>query len=311
MKLIILTGSLGSGKTTLLNNLITTLPKIKTSIIINEFAVIGVDKQSISEKVIEINAGCICCSKGEELIDSINKLQDTDLVLLETTGLASLNNLLEVLNKTKAKITNIILVIDAYEYSKTRNISKLTKEQIKNATTIIISKTDLVTRPIIEELKKQITGKQIIQTKNGKLAYNQIKKEYDIKINLKKTSLLQKLIPELKLDKESKHIQKAGIKSISFETTKKINKNKLENFIYTLPKQINRAKGLILDDKVYNFNYASGLFYIEPTKKQITKSSIVLIGKMNRFQKIKYISMLDNLTKEKTPLIDKIKSFLE
>jgi G3E family GTPase len=311
MKLIILTGSLGSGKTTLLNNLITTLPEIRTSIIINEFAVIGVDKESVNEKVIEVNAGCVCCSKGEELIDSINKLQNTDLVLLETTGLASLNNLLEVLNKTKAKITNIVLVIDAYAYTQTKGLSKLTKEQIKNATTIIISKTDLVTKSTITEITKEIEGKEIILTKNGKITYDQLKKEHKIKINPKKISLIEKLIPELKIDKESKHIQKAGIKSISYETTKKINKNELENFIYSLPKQITRAKGLILDDNIYNFNYASGLFYIEPTKKQIQKSSIVLIGKMSRLQKIKYISMLDNLTQDKTPLMDKIKSFLE
>lgn len=311
MKLIILTGQLGSGKTTILNNVVNSLPKIKTSIIINEFAVIGVDKESIQQKVVEVNAGCVCCSKGEELKEKVESLSKTsDLVLLETTGLASVNQLLEVLSQTSAKITNVILVIDAYSYKNSKGLSEITKQQIKNATTIIINKTDLVTNKTIQELKKELKGKDVIISKNGKINYAQIKKEYEINIEIK-TSFLKKLIPELKLDKESRHIQKAGVKSISYKTTNSIKKTALEHFIHELPSTITRAKGMIKDDKVYKFNYASGLFYIEAVKKNIEESSIVLIGKMSRTQKLSYIAKLDKLTGEKTPISDKIKSFFE
>lgn len=314
MKLIILTGQLGSGKTTLLNNIVNTLPKnTKTSIIINEFAVLGVDKESISKKVIEVNAGCVCCSKGEELQESVNKLsKESDLTILETTGLASLNGLLEVLSQTNAKITNIILVIDAYAYKQTKGLSDLSKQQIQKATTIIINKADLVDTKTLQELKKNIQNQNTIITKKGQITYKQIQKEHQINYTPKK-SILKKIIPELKLDKESKHIQKSGIKSISFETNNEIPKTKLENFIHELPNQINRAKGLFKENnKIYKFNYASGLFYVEQTnKKELQKSYIVLIGKMSRLQKIKYIQKLDQLTGEKTNLTDKIKSFIE
>ena len=311
MKLIILTGQLGAGKTTILNNVVNTLPKIKTSIIINEFAVIGVDKESISQKVEEVNAGCVCCSKGDELKDKINQLSTTsDLILLETTGLASLNQLMQVVSTTKAKIVNVILVIDAYAYKHSKGLSEITKKQVESATTIIINKADLVEKNIIEEIKSKIRDKDVIIAKKGKINYKQISKEHDVQVK-QEQRFIEKLIPELKLDKESKHIQKAQIKSISYTTKKKISKFELENFMYGLPKEINRAKGIIIDDKTYKFNYSAGLFYMEENLKPKDESVIVLIGKMTRYQKLKLISRLDKLTGEKTKVIDKLKSWFE
>ena len=311
MNLVIITGQLGAGKTTILNNIVNTLPNIKTSIIINEFAVIGVDKESISQKVEEVNAGCVCCSKGEELIDKINELSSkSKLILLETTGLASLGQLMKVVSTTKAKIVNVILVVDAYSYKHSKGFSQITKQQITSATTIIINKTDLVEKKVVDEIKKKLEGKEVIIARKGKVNYKQISKKHDVKVK-NETSFMEKLIPELKLDKESKHIQKAQIKSISYTTKNKISKFKLENFMYRLPKEINRAKGIIIDDKTYKFNYSSGLFFIEENLKPRKEGLIILIGKMSRFQKLKLIAKLDELTGEKTTVLDKIKSFFE
>ena len=314
MKLIILTGQLGSGKTTILNNVVNTLPKIKTSIIINEFAVIGVDKESFSKKKVhEVNAGCVCCSKGDELVNTINKLKETsDLCLLETTGLASLSQLLKVVARAKVKISNVALVIDAYAFSKSKGLSQITKKQIENANTIIINKADIVSQSIINELKKIIGSKKdIIIGKKGKITYDQLKKEYEININTKK-SFIKKIFPEYAEDAESRHIQKSGIKSISYKTNKSVSKIELENFISSLPKTITRAKGMINDDRdTFKFQYASGLFYIEKSSKPIKESSVVLIGKMNRFEKLNYIGLLDGLFNDKTKISDKLKSFLE
>ena len=61
----VITGFLGSGKTTLLNALLSHDGMAKTAVLINEFGEIGLDHllvREVSEDVVLLNSGCICCS---------------------------------------------------------------------------------------------------------------------------------------------------------------------------------------------------------------------------------------------------------
>ena len=96
----IITGFLGSGKTTLLNGLLSHPDIGETAVLINEFGDIGVDHllvRAVSEGVVLLGSGCICCTVQGELVTTLRDLfikrarqdiPDFRRVLIETTGLA-------------------------------------------------------------------------------------------------------------------------------------------------------------------------------------------------------------------------------
>lgn len=100
----VLTGFLGSGKTTLLNHILTATHGKKIAIIENEFGEIAIDdallkantKTQISEEIIEVMNGCICCTVRQDLVVVLKKLAarvkrgtlKLDAIVIETTGLA-------------------------------------------------------------------------------------------------------------------------------------------------------------------------------------------------------------------------------
>ena len=96
----VLTGFLGSGKTTLLNGLLAHPDMDETAVLINEFGEIGLDHllvREISESIIQLNSGCLCCTVRGDLSDSLRELYVMRSrgevprfrrTIVETTGLA-------------------------------------------------------------------------------------------------------------------------------------------------------------------------------------------------------------------------------
>ncbi|KZP01345.1 cobW-domain-containing protein [Calocera viscosa TUFC12733] len=99
--LTILTGYLGAGKTTLLNYILTENHGRRIAVIMNEFAdtadiesrTINVSSDTgLTEEVLELANGCLCCSVKDSGAAAIEKLMQKkgkfDYILLETTGVA-------------------------------------------------------------------------------------------------------------------------------------------------------------------------------------------------------------------------------
>ena len=94
----VLTGFLGAGKTTLLNYILTAKHGKKFGVIENEFGEINIDEKLVSanmaskEDLIQMDNGCACCSIRGDLVRTlgglVEKRQQFDAVMLETTGLA-------------------------------------------------------------------------------------------------------------------------------------------------------------------------------------------------------------------------------
>ena len=319
MKLIILTGKLGTGKTTLMNNLIKTIPKNTTySVIINEFAQYSVDSKSIKGDTTQINNGCVCCTKGDDLVKAIKKNKDKDYVLVETTGVTSLENLATTLKENRIKVDHIALLLDAKLYEQSKGFSASTQEQIKIASAIIINKQDLVQKSTLEIMKNQILqidpDKDVQITQFSNVELNQIKNKKVKERALKKT-LYQKsieyLFPEYKFGLESRHIQKQNIKSISYNTNKPVSLDVIEDYFKALPKKIVRAKGTLTDGKKsYIFNYAYGLFYFEESRAKIADLNVSIIGPMGITDKYNCLVKLDKLLKIKTTSSRKVKHLI-
>ena len=90
----ILGGYLGTGKTTLINNILRTSKK-NIAVLVNDFGEINIDESLIDwqkENILSIAGGCICCSYGNELIETLEKMQTIDPIpnhiVLEASGVA-------------------------------------------------------------------------------------------------------------------------------------------------------------------------------------------------------------------------------
>jgi G3E family GTPase len=97
----VLAGFLGSGKTTLLKNLLENSEGLKIAVVVNDVASVNIDSKLVSSMdlaagMVELQSGCVCCSKSEELLASVAELviisdmreQGFDHIVVEMSGVA-------------------------------------------------------------------------------------------------------------------------------------------------------------------------------------------------------------------------------
>jgi G3E family GTPase len=159
--LSVLTGFLGAGKTTLLNKLLHDPALAGTAVIINEFGEVGLDHllvEYISDNMVLLQAGCLCCTMRGDLVDALEKLlRDLDngrvtfkRVLLETTGLADPAPVLHTMMThpyliMRYRLDGIITVVDAVNGNATLDAHPEALKQAAVADRIVLTKTDLAT----------------------------------------------------------------------------------------------------------------------------------------------------------------------
>lgn len=103
MKVFVLWGFLGSGKTTLINHLLHTYLKDKDVVIIEnesgQESIDGIELRNQHYSVVELKSGCICCTLRLKLAETVKEIEQSlhpDWVLIEPSGLASLEDLLQI-----------------------------------------------------------------------------------------------------------------------------------------------------------------------------------------------------------------------
>ncbi|MHC8493250.1 CobW family GTP-binding protein [Thalassospira sp. SM2505] len=156
----VITGFLGSGKTTLLNGLLTQDGMESTAVLINEFGEIGLDHllvREVSEDVVLLNSGCICCSVRGDLISGLRDLfvkrtrgeiPAFDRVIIETTGLADPAPILHTLMTdplltTKFRLDSVVTTVDAIHGSGQLDQHPESVKQAAVADRILMTKSDL------------------------------------------------------------------------------------------------------------------------------------------------------------------------
>ena len=162
-KINVISGFLGAGKTTLIKKLIAeSFQGEKVVLIENEFGEIGIDGGFLKDSGIEItemNSGCICCSLvgdfGTALADVIAKFTP-DRIIIEPSGVGKLSDVMKaVINVAKTQpveLDSSITVADANKCKMyMKNFGEFFNNQIENADTIVLSRTQSVSDKKLEE----------------------------------------------------------------------------------------------------------------------------------------------------------------
>ena len=199
-KVDIFSGFLGAGKTTLIKKLIAEAYDEKDIVLIeNEFGEIGVDTGFLRETGIQINemtAGCICCTLvgdfGKALNEVIEKYNPSR-ILIEPSGVGKLSDVIiavQDLHNDKIELGGFTTVVDAKRYKQyLRNFGEFYKNQVENASSIILSHQSALTEEQLEECRKtleemnptanivttdwdQISGKKILEIMESEKTLN-------------------------------------------------------------------------------------------------------------------------------------------
>ncbi len=164
VKINVISGFLGAGKTTLIKKLLTgSLRNEKVVLLENEYGEIGIDggfMKDVGITVTELNAGCICCTLAGDFQAAVDQLIDTyhpDRILVEPTGVGKLSEILSAVEKAKERHPDIEVggsatVVDAGKcriYMK--NFGEFFMDQVKSASTVIFSRTQLLSADRVEK----------------------------------------------------------------------------------------------------------------------------------------------------------------
>jgi G3E family GTPase len=119
MKTLVIYGFLGCGKTTLINYLLSNIFKGKHCVVLeNESGTESIDGEFLRDggcRVVDMRAGCICCSLRTELPLTVEKIKKNapDILLIEPSGIAALEDILSI---TNLQIDGIITLIDVQRF---------------------------------------------------------------------------------------------------------------------------------------------------------------------------------------------------
>ncbi len=271
-EIIIITGFLGSGKTELLKNLLDQNKK-SIGVIENEVADFGVDSRiSFGENVTvyEIIDGSVSGVNLENLVRVVKKLEHKDLIIIETSGAASLEPIISRLGELR-----VICVIDAERFSKADKLSSHTLQHVEHASLVLLNKCDLIS----ENQKKK-------QLKNLRYLNENVVPSVKCKLNID-IKRLRKIKP---LEKEKKNIPyilwkiknnlgitnreiHKNINAITFRSHGRVDTKRLEAICR---KYSVRAKGFINSDKYFNF--VGNRFIVEKAPREFSINTIVIIG---------------------------------
>ena len=177
-KIDIISGFLGAGKTTLIKKLIEECFRGQKIVLVeNEFGEIGVDGGFLKDagiEISEINSGCICCSLVGDFKKALRQVAETyhpDRIVIEPSGVGKLSDVIRAVEGVELEdvaLNSFTAVVDGTKCKMyMKNFGEFFNDQIENAHTIIISRTQKMTDAKLAEaveLLKQHNPKAVLIT---------------------------------------------------------------------------------------------------------------------------------------------------
>ena len=212
-KIDIISGFLGAGKTTFIKKLLQEAISGEQVVLIeNEFGEIGIDGGFLKDSGIEIremNSGCICCSLvgdfGKSLSEVLTKYKP-DRIIIEPLGVGKLSDVMKAVIDVSADmdvaLNSAVTIVDAAKCKMyMKNFGEFFNNQIENAGTVVLSRTDITDTAKIQKDVEMIREKNpkaaIVTTPLAELGGSQL-----LEIIEKRDTMLDDLLEEVR---ESHH----------------------------------------------------------------------------------------------------------
>ena len=294
MKILLVSGFLGAGKTTFIKELAKNI-NLEFVVLENEYADIGVDKDFLDEKnlnVWEMSEGCICCSMKGDFKSSIKRIYseiNPEYLVVEPTGVGMLSSIIEnirEINNNDIEILSPITLIDITSFSEyLETFNSFFTDNLKNTEKVILTKLENSNYFEIENIKNEIlkinNNLEIITDD-----YRNFQKEWFGEI-------LNKSIDNKIIDKNFSLKTHINLRTFSKEN---VNLKTMDELGLLLNRLVNgdfgkiyRAKGIVKIDGYWGkFNLVYKNFEMEPiTDAKGTK--IVIIGNNLDIENLKNI----------------------
>ncbi|MFF9070033.1 CobW family GTP-binding protein [Streptomyces sp. NPDC014891] len=166
---VVLAGFLGAGKTTLLNHLLRSSRGTRIGVMVNDFGDIGIDAMRIAGQVgstVSLGNGCLCCavdaSELDEYLEVLTRPESRlDVIVIEASGLAEPQELVRmVLASENERIVygGLVQVVDAAEFSATRERHPETDRHLPIADLVVVNKTDRVSAAELRAVHETVGG---------------------------------------------------------------------------------------------------------------------------------------------------------
>ena len=292
--LTLISGYLGTGKTTLINNLLRTTKK-KIALLVNDFGDVNIDESLIearTDSVLSIAGGCVCCSYGNELIETLESMNSNEIlpdhIVLEASGIALPSKIIQTISLMEfLSFHGTVLLTDASRLRSQLNdlyISDTISLQIEQHDLLVLNKTDLLKEDellnCIDTLSKRFEIRKFLKTVNA---------------HIEEKDMLLDCSPSEKV--KSYKIKEHGFISSTIKPTGPINAEALSTLLQDPVYNIERAKGFFKNKKgeVCTIQYDGLTLKIEKTEKNEKESVFVVIGKKNFYNEKEFVEKLNGI----------------
>lgn len=154
---LLVAGFLGAGKTTLLNQLLANPGGRRIAAVVNDFGAVDIDAQllgTVSEGVISLKNGCICCSLQGDLLRTLSSVikrdPAPDAIVIETSGISDpaeiIRNLMDPVIFKVAPLETVVTLVDARRLADEPALADdpLWRSQLRAGDFVLLTKTDLL-----------------------------------------------------------------------------------------------------------------------------------------------------------------------
>ena len=265
----------------------------------NDFGDVNIDESLIetrTDSVLSIAGGCVCCSYGNELIETLESMNSNEIlpdhIVLEASGIALPSKIIQTISLMDfLSFHGTVLLTDASRLRSQLNdlyISDTISLQIEQHDLLVLNKTDLLEEDellnCIHTLSKRFEIRKFLKTVNAHIEEKDMLLDFDPSERDKSD--------KIKLEKKQEH----GFISSTIKPTGTINTDALSMLLQDPIYNIERAKGFFKNKKGEACTIQYDGLTLEIKKTENEKDPVfVVIGRKNFYNEKEFVEKLKSI----------------